>query len=165
MGDWGRFCMSQYICALTILPIDRSVFKSFSSVSAGHFFELMKKIMGFFGFFNTAFKGLAEKGRWGVKNFYLKLYRITNELISLMGLLYLAAAVQESTTKGSWFCSSLIPTQQMKPGYHCHLLSLPFYYVKLMYSINNLISKFLYSSSSFFHYCQHIGSFKQDLNA
>lgn len=56
--------MSQYICALTLLSIDRSVFKSFSScyIPAGHFFELMKQIMGFFGFFNTAFKGLSEKG-------------------------------------------------------------------------------------------------------
>lgn len=30
MGDWGRFCMSQDICALTVLPMDRSGFKSFS---------------------------------------------------------------------------------------------------------------------------------------
>lgn len=56
--------MSQYICALTVLPIDRSVFKSFSlcCVPAGHFSELMKQIMWFFGFFNTAFKELSEKG-------------------------------------------------------------------------------------------------------
>lgn len=56
--------MSQYICALTVLPIDRSGFKSFSLcyVPAGHFFELVKQITGFFGFFNTAFKELSEKG-------------------------------------------------------------------------------------------------------
>lgn len=56
--------MSQYICALTVLPIDRSVFKSFSlcHVPVGHFFELMKQIMGNFGFFNTTFKELSEKG-------------------------------------------------------------------------------------------------------
>lgn len=54
--------MSQYICGLTVLPMDRSVFKSFSLYydPAGHFFELMKQIMFLFCF-NTAFKGLSEE--------------------------------------------------------------------------------------------------------
>lgn len=56
--------MSQYICTLTVLSMDRSVFKSFSLyyVPAGHFFELMKQIMvGFLFWFNTAFKGLSKE--------------------------------------------------------------------------------------------------------
>lgn len=61
--------MSQHICALTVLPMDRSVFKSFSlyCVPAGHFFELMKQIIFFCSVLTQLLRSCERKSDEGLR--------------------------------------------------------------------------------------------------